>query len=319
MEFIWASKVDNIYIIMEFMDFIKFKGNNKLAKFDTEKLKEGFHTSPKGSSQIVFITDPKDKSRISRAFLLFEKETDTYIYFKQKDTLETFKIEKNKVKKSLKTITGLKQIDITDLKDFLIISNFEGFNKVPTLSKYKEKKKFKWENVIKRTIGKDTYITIFRRFNPYSPNTQLLSFYSKNKFIPTDAVKIFISEDPEEALILSLFLNSIIAFVQLFSNKQETTGQYSDIKEEDLKTFDIINLKSLTENEKHIILDLFEKIKTVEFPSLLEQIEDRFWARVELDKTFFKILGFSSKEINKWLPKIYNAIVEELKAMKSVK
>jgi len=51
----------------------------------------------------------------------------------------------------------------------------------------------------------------------------------------------------------------------------------------------------------------------------LEQLENRFWARVELDKTILQILGFSKREINEWLPKVYDALVEELKAMKDVR
>lgn len=61
--------------------------------------------------------------------------------------------------------------------------------------------------------------------------------------------------------------------------------------------------------------DLFTKLKKVEFPSILEQLENRFWARVELDKTILKILGFSDREVNKLLPKVYDALVRELKAI----
>ena len=59
--------------------------------------------------------------------------------------------------------------------------------------------------------------------------------------------------------------------------------------------------------------------KNVKFPSILEQLETKFPARVELDKTILKVLDFSDKEINEWLPKVYDALVEELKAMKGVK
>jgi hypothetical protein len=55
------------------------------------------------------------------------------------------------------------------------------------------------------------------------------------------------------------------------------------------------------------------------FPSIADQLETKFWARVELDKAILKILGFSSNEINEWLPKVYDALVDELKAMKEVK
>jgi len=79
------------------------------------------------------------------------------------------------------------------------------------------------------------------------------------------------------------------------------------------------DLKLLNKNKKGELLSLYEKLKNVEFPSILEQFEKRFWARVELDKAILKVLGFSDKEIEDWLPKVYDAIVEELKAMKEVK
>jgi len=318
-EFLWSSSVDSIQIINKFDKLLKDRSKGKVIKFDTNRVREGFHTSPKGLSEIVFITDPIDKSRIRKSFLIFDKMSDDYLYFKLKGTDTAFRIKKSKVKKSLKTITGLKKIDITDLHDYIITDNFNGSDKIIILSSYENKKKFEWSGVLKRIRGKYTHTTIFRRFNPFSPNTHILSFYSKEKFVPTDATKVFISDDPKESLILSLFLNSVVAFMRLLTSKQETTGQYIDVKEDDLRLFRVLDVKSLSDKEKRDLFKLFEKIKNVEFPSILEQLENRFWARVELDKTIFKILGFTDGEINEWLPKVYDALVEELKAMKKVK
>ena len=80
-----------------------------------------------------------------------------------------------------------------------------------------------------------------------------------------------------------------------------------------------LKIEERSKKEKQTLLNLFEKLKDIEFPSILEQLENRFWARVELDKTILKILGFTNKEINEWLPKVYDAIVEELKSMREVK
>ena len=40
--------------------------------------------------------------------------------------------------------------------------------------------------------------------------------------------------------------------------------------------------------------------------------------RPAIDKTILEILGFSNEEINNWLPKIYDIIIDELKFMKKV-
>jgi hypothetical protein len=96
-------------------------------------------------------------------------------------------------------------------------------------------------------------------------------------------------------------------------------GTYSRLLKSDWKLFKILDINKLTPQEKQSLLNLFEKLKDVEFPSILEQLEDRFWARVELDKTILQILGFSKREINEWLPKVYDVLVEELKIMKTTK
>jgi len=317
-EWIWATSYRNLSIVNTFCEQIEKTGKDKLTKIDAENLKEGFHTSPKGISQLVFITDPIDKSRTERSFLTFEKESDDFIYLKLRNTNEEFKVSKDKIIKSLKTVTSIKRIDISKLQDYLILDKFDGFEKVLTLSLYKDKEKFNWGTIKRNVEGKGTHVTVFRRFNPVSPNTFILSFYSEINFVPTDAFKI-LKCDKESAIFICIYLNSILAFAKLISNMQQTTGQYTDIKAEDLELFNLFNIQNLSIDEKQILLNLFEKIRNIEFPSIIEQIEKRFWARVELDKTVLRILGFSNKEIGEWLPKVYDAIVEELKTIKEIK
>lgn len=88
---------------------------------------------------------------------------------------------------------------------------------------------------------------------------------------------------------------------------------------DNFKIIQIINFNILTDDEIQAIKNVFETIKSVDFPSLLEQFEQRFWARIELDKIFLRLIGFNNKEINDWLLKIYDALVDEFNAMKGVK
>jgi len=318
MEAIWGSYIKNILLCKSFYRVIMEKGNKRLTKFPIKNLMEGFHTSPKGLSQVLFITDAFNEKRISRSLLVFEKEDHDSVYFKLKPINEPLKIERAKLKKGLKTITGVNRIDITQLNDYIILDAFNGFKKVLTLSRY-EKDKINWEKVKEEAKKKSTFITVFRRFNPFSPNTALLSVYSEKTFIPTDAFKIFKCEDKEDGKILNLYFNSIVSLVKLLSNAQQTTGQFSDVKDTDFLLFKILDLDKLSEKEKQTFLDLFEKLKNVEFPSIIEQLEQKFWARVELDKAILSVLGFSNEEVDEWLPKVYGALVDELKAMKEVK
>lgn len=72
----------------------------------------------------------------------------------------------------------------------------------------------------------------------------------------------------------------------------------------------------LDSKERGILLKLFDELKNVEFPSIIEQLQNRFWARVKMDKIILQILGFSDLEIEKWLSRVYDSLVNELKATK---
>lgn len=88
--------------------------------------------------------------------------------------------------------------------------------------------------------------------------------------------------------------------------------------ESDLGFFYAFKIEKLTEKDKKLLDEIFDELKNVKFPSISEQLEKHFRARIELDKTILKILGFSDKEANEWISKVYNALVNELKAMKGL-
>lgn len=312
-EYLWASNVKNAKLTLRFYELLRKLGKEKLKTFNTSKLKEGFHTSPGGISQLAFMTDPKSGKRTARSFLLYEKQKGNFIYAKQKDTQKRYKIPKSSVKKGLRTNTGLRCIDISELHDYLIIDDYPKFDEVLQLSKFKRKDTFHWGIIRKKMKGCSTNVTIFRRFSPYTKKTALLSFFSEEEFIPTDSFKIYRTKNIQKAKMLCLFLNSTISLLQFLTNKQETTGIFSDIKEEDLADFLILNYKNLTESELNDLVTIFDEIKDKEFPPLMEQIFTGHPLRRKIDEAVLRICGFAAQEIEEWTQKIYNLVEEEMK------
>ncbi|MFX0096913.1 MAG: N-6 DNA methylase [Candidatus Hodarchaeota archaeon] len=317
MELIWGFSAQNMKLIDGFIGLVRARSRNKLINFPTNQMMEGFHTSPDKLSQVLFITDPCNRSRIGRSSLVFVAKDGERLFFRLKATERILKVPINSLEKGLKTIVGLRTIDITDLNDYIIVKppDKEILGRIIKVSKY-GMKRIPWKK-IERERKKKTHVTVFRRFSPTSRNTHFLSVYSESDFIPTDAFKIF-RAPKNESKIVCLFLNSLISIVKLLQNMQQTTGPFIDIKEEDFENFDFINLQSLNEREIASLLLLFERLKGVEFPSILEQLEKAFWGRIELDRTLLRILGFTDNEINKWLPRVYKAIIDELKTLKSI-
>lgn len=319
MPFIWAIKSENRNNVQEFLNLIRRNSQQKLKGLVKKDISEGFHASPKGLSDLTFITNPFQKDRAKRAFLILSREESNNITATIKNTKLKFRIGREILLPALRTLTNISTFNLDKQHDYFITGSFPGYKKLINISSWKDKSRFSWDFVKEGIRGKETNLVVARRFNIYSNNTHFVAFYNDQKFIAPDTFKIIKTQNENEAKIYCLAMNSILFLTQLFTLKEETTGQYTDIRESELIPSSIIDYKKLSSSEKNRLLNLFEELKSVEFPSLIEQIKDRFWARIKLDKAILEILGFKEKDKNRWLNLIYNSLVEELCLAKSIK
>ncbi|MFX1502722.1 MAG: N-6 DNA methylase [Promethearchaeota archaeon] len=315
MPILGVSTPNHIKVYSSFINILE--KNEKITKLKDFDIREGFHASPAGISELTFITRPYSKDRIGRAYLLFEEENDSDISITIKNTDVKLKINKKKIIPALRSLTGVDKLDIENM-DFFIKDKPQEFNKILNFSKLKNKKDFEWDLITSKMIDKETNIALARRFNPHSPNTHFFAFYSSEKFIAPHTFKI-IKIDEYSSKYQCLLLNSVIGLLDIIRNREQTTGQYTDIMESDLKLFHAFNFEKLSKIDIAVLDEIFETIKNVQFPSILTQLKKRFKWRVELDTKILEILGFSNKEINIWIPKIYDALVLELEALINLK
>ncbi|MGC9059542.1 MAG: N-6 DNA methylase, partial [Candidatus Aenigmatarchaeota archaeon] len=316
MRFLRGVSLKRNKVVLEFLE--KIENSSKLRNLSLEEMLEGFHASPEGLSQLVFIVNPINESRTKRNVLLVLKEIkEAFIIAEQPELRKKYKIERYKVVPAIKTLTGIKTMDVSSSHDFLLVDNFYGFQDIMKLSKWKGK--FSWEEVKKRMKNRATYVAILHRIGFSSPNTRFVSCFSEEPFQTTHAFNVFPNKSKEESMLLCLLFNSIVGLSQLLILMKETTGQYFEFMQSDLEELKVFKFETLSQDEKSLIEKCWNKISNVEFPSIIEQLEKRFWARIELDRAILKVLGFSDKEIEEWLPKVYDAIVEELKAMGEVR
>jgi hypothetical protein len=303
--------------IMSFLERCLEGGKEKLRKLKQNEIIEGFHTSPSGLSQITFVTRPLDASRVERAFLLLKEENENKLRLSVRKGVSEVIVSRDRFIPALRTGTGIRTIDITGKHDYIAIEKYENYETVAFHSKWA--KAIGWDLIKREAISKKTRLAFIRRINPYSPNTHLLAFYSDNEFVPADVLKIIDVSSAEEAKILSILLNSTFFLTQVFLFKEEATGTYPDVRTDDLVNMYVFNISKLTTKEKEELLKLFEEMRFVEFnPSIEKQLENRFWARVKIDRIILKILGFDEKEAEVWLDKVYDALLKEMKYFKDL-
>ncbi|MEM3726442.1 MAG: hypothetical protein QXK98_06245, partial [Candidatus Bathyarchaeia archaeon] len=120
------------------------------------------------------------------------------------------------------------------------------------------------------------------------------------------------------AKILTLWFNSTANLLAIITKRTETRGAWMKLHEYTLNDLLILDPNKLSPEEQNLLLEVFNKIKDVSFPSVLEQLRGRFWARVEIDKAILKVLGFNETETNQLLDYLYPALAKEIEQLKTL-
>ena len=84
-----------------------------------------------------------------------------------------------------------------------------------------------------------------------------------------------------------------------------------ELMKSDWIIYKFIDISKITHEEKQKLLELYDSIKNIEFPNLLTQLKERFWARIEIDKIILETLKIN--QINqKQILVMYDIIYDEL-------
>jgi hypothetical protein len=303
------SSYKNKTVLNNFLEATFKTAGKKLIKINKEIIEEGLHASPAGVSELVFITNPIEQSRVERAFMIVEKVKRDSIRVRIKDTEMLLDIPKSKVQSALRTVTGVKSFNVENI-DYVLTQEPDDFQKILELSKFKGK--FDWVKQRKNVLKKESHLVMASRFRTNSINTYHLAFFAPHKFVAPHTFKILKFATPQESLFQSLILNSSLNMATLLNFREQTTGAFLHIQETELSLFHIFNLNELDSKEKVKLQNVFNKLKDKEFPSIKEQYLSSSPERRLLDSTVLEVLGMEKKQIDNILDALYPLIAEEL-------
>ena len=310
MPIIGFASTSNKKVLDDFLTRVRERAGKKLTKISPPMVSEGFHASPSGMSELVFITKPLDTSRIERAFLIVENENEKVVTVKIKGLSESFPVARSKLKPALRTLTAVKTMDASDI-DYVLIDPPGNFEAILNLSKWRGS--FDWANQRENVRKKTSNVVVGRRFRPNSKNTHHFAFYSEKGILSPHTFKLIRFKDPIEAKIQTLILNSTLTMSNILSFREQTTGGFTDIMESELVLFDIFDVSALNAEAKTKLLNLFNDLCNKELPSILDQYVSSNEMRVNLDIGILSVLGFSDEEAKKILFPLYEAIINEMK------
>jgi hypothetical protein len=105
--------------------------------------------------------------------------------------------------------------------------------------------------------------------------------------------------------LLCMWFNSSPFIVAYLGRARITRGSYMDLEEYALNRCPVPDLTQLTSQQCKMIDDLWEKIKDIEVPSLIDQLESNHPFRTELDDGLLLIMGISDPKQRAVLASIF--------------
>jgi len=277
--------------LMWFCGVVDYNHRDKLVSFidkfsqvltapPPDYFREGYRPVPKGVSSFMFMTRNLDPCRTEEAFLFFDSDDDHQDSLEAKSLLKVkYEIEKRALVPSLRTGTGINTLDITEKLDYVAKTPYKELESILKASGFKKPKHFNWvkywSNIKQELNDVKTNVVTLRRINPYSPNTHLTAFFSKEPFSTSNVLNVVKENDEKVAKSFCALLNSIVFLSQFFLLKEESTGRYIDIRFYDFYEMNIFPEKTKIDE----LVAVFDDFAHEQFPSLREQLDKNFDAR----------------------------------------
>ena len=240
----------------------------------------------------------KESERANKNFdvWVIEQETDDYIQVKHKALDVNLQIPKSKVKIGIRRITGVKTYCIDEFHDYILV---EFFDDLEAMIEHTLPKKSKEKDLVRKALrnfhwkktheSKASNLLISRRPFLESPGTYFVSFYSD---VPAVGVNLFNVSGlkKDDAKILCMWLNSSFSIGQMLLNGAARDGNWTKIDQYMVENFMVPDPDKLTAAQRKKILDLYEKGRSLTFPSIRDQLRYGLEFRKEVDTVFLQIL-----------------------------
>ena len=106
--------------------------------------------------------------------------------------------------------------------------------------------------------------------------------------------------------------------LQTYIKRVETGGAWIEVNKEMIKEFLVIDINSLSLENKKQLLRLFDKVHQMEFPSLIVQLQEPFPVREAIDRAFLTIFGFTEEASTQLISALYKKLSKDLSQLEKL-
>lgn len=312
------NKLDSIFSKSKFIaSFLEVEKQNKWELFAYELRIKGIEHY--GASALSIIGSEAQAIKQNDR-MIFSSKYNGKIKAIDRYSKEEYMIPSDSVEPYLRRISGIRQIDVTREGDYVIARNFNKLDSLFEAFYPKDKTytylKFFPEWSAKISKGKSR-LCLARKIDISASGTFLLCLDSE--------IPIFLGADSwgihnlsiEDSKILTLWFNSTLSLVEYIQASTPVRGAWLRLDKRYLDRMRVIDPSKLSDKDKKDILNLYEKVATIDFSiPLLEQLRTNHKYRKEIDSVFLKLLGFDKDSADIFLTKLYAIVYQKISSLK---
>ena len=209
---------------------------------------------------------------------------------------------------------GSTRMNLTNYLDYIVVESFPESEVFLTDAKYIPLLP-SWKDQVE---NRSSNLIFLRRFNISAPGTCFLAYYSDEPAAPTELMSMITKIDEDDAKIICIWVNSIVHLVQVMYERIETEGAYMELPEWAMKDLFVIDPRELTQKERDSLLEVFDQVSNVEFPSIMDQVSRPNNAKMMVDEAVLSVLGYSKNEVRELLARLNAAMKEEIASLKNM-
>jgi len=229
----------------------------------------------------------------------------------------TLNIPTRALRLSLRRFSGERTIDVSQKLDYIVVDEFADVDSFLSLGLNRIiDKRFitQWKKYVTRLTGRSLLAC---HVDVSASGTSALAYYAAEPAIAPRNIWAIDTEDIASK-ILAIWLNSVFGIYQILLLRKETRGAYIRLDASVIRQIMIPNMDGLPKHALNLLLQTFTAIQHVEFPSIIDQLRNRFPMRVETDKIVLKVLGYSEDEANQLLDYLYPVLASEIERLKTL-
>jgi hypothetical protein len=164
--------------------------------------------------------------------------------------------------------------------------------------------------------ARKAHLLLARRLYLSSPGTCSIAFYSDKPIIGIDMWCIR-RVRAEFAKILTLWLNSTLSILQFLSIGVAIEGPWMKVHDYMLGEMLVPDFAKIPKRELDQLLQVFDAVKEVKFPSILDQLKGKHPSRRLIDTAWLRILGYE-EDSDKLLDRLYDSLANEIELLKKL-